>query len=77
MAWFLTVDKGFALNEPVDIVIRPEDIRIVVNPDEGMIKGTVTSVVFKGVHYEMIIESDKREYLVQRTVMFPEGALSV
>lgn len=69
------VDKGFAPNEPVDIVIRPEDIRIVVNPDEGMIKGTVTSVVFKGVHYEMLIESDSREYLVQRTMMFPEGSV--
>ncbi len=68
------VDKGFAKNEPVDIVIRPEDIRIVTNPDEGMIKGTVTSVVFKGVHYEMLIESDTREYMVHRTMMFPVGS---
>lgn len=68
------VDKGFAKDEPVDIVIRPEDIRIVTNPDEGMIKGTVTSVVFKGVHYEMLIESDTREYMVHRTMMFPVGS---
>lgn len=68
------VDKGFTENEPVDIVIRPEDIRIVTNPDEGMIKGTVTSVVFKGVHYEMLIESDTREYMVHRTMMFPVGS---
>ncbi|HHY64606.1 MAG TPA: ABC transporter ATP-binding protein [Clostridiaceae bacterium] len=69
------VDKGFAPNEPVDIVIRPEDIRIVTNPDEGMIKGTVRSVVFKGVHYEMIIESDAgREYMVHRTIAFPVGS---
>jgi spermidine/putrescine transport system ATP-binding protein len=68
------VDKGFAKNEPVDIVIRPEDIRIVTNPDDGMIKGTVKSVIFKGVHYEMIIESDTREYLVHRTMMFPVGS---
>ncbi|MGI6621737.1 MAG: spermidine/putrescine ABC transporter ATP-binding protein [Acetivibrionales bacterium] len=68
------VDKGFAKNEPVDIVIRPEDIRIVTNPDDGMIKGTVKSVIFKGVHYEMIIESDTREYMVHRTMMFPVGS---
>lgn len=69
------VDKGFAQNEQVDIVIRPEDIRIVTNPEEGMIKGTVKSVIFKGVHYEMIIESDlKREYLVHRTIAFPVGS---
>jgi spermidine/putrescine transport system ATP-binding protein len=69
------VDKGFEPNEPVDIVIRPEDIRIVTNPDEGMIKGTVTSVVFKGVHYEMLIQSDYREYMVHRTMMFPVGSV--
>jgi spermidine/putrescine transport system ATP-binding protein len=68
------VDSGYEPGEPVDIVIRPEDIRIVTNPDEGMIKGTVTSVVFKGVHYEMLIESDAREYLVHRTMMFPVGS---
>lgn len=69
------VDKGFAPHEPVDIVIRPEDIRIVTNPDEGMIKGTVTSVVFKGVHYEMMIQSDYRDYMVHRTMMFPVGSV--
>lgn len=69
------VDKGFAPNEAVDVVIRPEDIRIVTNPDEGMIKGTVTSVVFKGVHYEMLIESDAREFMVHRTMMFPVGSV--
>ncbi|MCX7773830.1 MAG: ABC transporter ATP-binding protein [Clostridia bacterium] len=69
------VDKGFSPNEPVDIVIRPEDIRIVTNPDEGMLKGTVTSVVFKGVHYEMMIESEFREYMVHRTMMFPVGSV--
>ncbi len=67
-------DKGFAKDEPVDVVIRPEDIRIVTNPEEGMLQGTVTSVVFKGVHYEMLIESDRREFLVHRTMMFPVGS---
>ncbi len=69
------VDKGFAPNEAVDVVIRPEDIRIVTNPEEGMIKGTVTSVVFKGVHYEMLIESDIRAFMVHRTMMFPVGSV--
>lgn len=71
---FECVDTGFAPNEPVDVVIRPEDIRIVTNPEEGMLQGTVTSVVFKGVHYEMLIENEFREYTVHRTMMFPEGS---
>ncbi len=71
---FQCVDSGFARNEAVDVVIRPEDIRITVDPAEGQLQGTVTSVVFKGVHYEMLIETDCREYLVQRTVMFPVGS---
>jgi len=71
---FDCVDTGFAPNEPVDVVIRPEDIRIVTNPEEGMLQGTVTSVVFKGVHYEMLIENEFREYMVHRTMMFPEGS---
>jgi len=68
------VDTGFAPNEHVDIVIRPEDIRITVDPEEGQLQGTVISVVFKGVHYEMLIENEYREYMVHRTVMFPEGS---
>lgn len=71
---FDCVDTGFETNEPVDVVIRPEDIRIVTNPEEGMLQGTVTSVVFKGVHYEMLIENEYREYMVHRTMMFPEGS---
>ena len=71
---FPCVDAGFAPNEEVDVVIRPEDIRITVNPEDGQLQGTVTSVVFKGVHYEMLIETDRREYMVHRTMMFPEGS---
>ena len=47
---FQCVDKGFKHNEPVDVVIRPEDIDVVA-PEKGMLQGTVTSVTFKGVHY--------------------------
>ena len=48
---FDCVDKGFEKNENIDVVIRPEDIKI-VDPNEGMLKGIVKSTVFKGVHYE-------------------------
>ena len=49
---FECVDKGFEKNENIEVVIRPEDIKM-VKPEEGMLKGKVTSTVFKGVHYEI------------------------
>lgn len=52
---FTCVDKGFAPNEPVDVVIRPEDIDLVA-PEAGMLRGTVKSVLFMGVHYEFRVE---------------------
>ena len=52
---FTCVDKGFAPNEPVDVVIRPEDIDLVA-PDAGMLRGIVKSVLFMGVHYEFRVE---------------------
>ena len=52
---FTCVDSGFAPNEPVDVVIRPEDIDM-VQPEEGMFRGTVKSVLFMGVHYEFRVE---------------------
>lgn len=63
---FECVDKGFEINEPVDIVIRPEDIKM-VNAENGMLKGHVTSVVFKGVHYEMTVVSDDYEFILHNT----------
>lgn len=53
---FECVDKGFEKNENVDVVIRPEDIDI-VPPEAGMLKGTVKSVMFKGIHYEVMVET--------------------
>ena len=53
---FVCVDKGFAPNESVDVVIRPEDVQI-VPVDQAQISGVVLSSIFKGVHYEMIIEA--------------------
>ena len=53
---FDCVDHGFRPNEKVDVVIRPEDIDI-VEPDKGKLTGEVLSVLFKGVHYEVIVET--------------------
>ncbi len=69
---FQCVDEGFAKNEPVDVVIRPEDIML-VGEDVGMLRGVVESVIFKGVHYEMIIESNDCKWKVQSTTMQPVG----
>ncbi len=70
---FVCVDKGFDENEPVDVVIRPEDIKFVSNPSDGMLAGRVESVIFKGVHYEMKIVSDGYTWTVHSTAMAPKG----
>lgn len=71
---FECVDKGFGENVPVWVVVRPEDIKI-KSPEKGMIKGTVKSVVFMGVHYEMIIDSpDGFSWTVHSTVHEPVGS---
>ena len=63
---FDCVDKGFEKDEEIQIVIRPEDIKM-VNPEEGMLSGEVTSCVFKGVHYEMTVESCGITWLLHNT----------
>ncbi|WP_294154160.1 spermidine/putrescine ABC transporter ATP-binding protein [uncultured Clostridium sp.] len=63
---FECVDKDFRDNEPVDIVIRPEDIKM-VDAESGMLKGHVTSSVFKGVHYEMTVVTDDFEFILHNT----------
>ena len=70
---FECVDEGFAPNEPVDVVIRPEDIMI-VGADVGMLTGTVESVIFKGVHYEMMISTGGYRWKVHSTTMQPVGS---
>ncbi|MCR5792439.1 MAG: ABC transporter ATP-binding protein [Lachnospiraceae bacterium] len=65
---FKCVDVGFGQNRPVDVVIRPEDIEL-LSPEKGIITGRVTSVLFKGVHYEMEVMANGREWLVHSTVM--------
>ena len=72
-ARFDCVDEGFGNNCPVDVVIRPEDIDL-VSPEEGTLTGTVTHLIFKGVHYEMEVATpDGYEWLVHSTDMFPVG----
>lgn len=71
-ARFACVDVGFGKNQPVDVVIRPEDIEL-VKPDKGIINGRVTHLIFKGVHYEMEVMANGFEWLVHSTSMFPVG----
>ena len=69
---FKCLDKGFAPMEPVDVVIRPEDIDIVPK-EQGHLRGTVTSVTFKGVHYDTIVDFKGFKWLIQTTDYHPEG----
>lgn len=69
---FTCVDVGFGKNKPVDIVIRPEDIEL-TKPELGTIRGFVSHLIFKGVHYEMEVTAKGFEWLVHSTGMFPVG----
>ena len=66
------VDEGFGNNTPVDVVIRPEDIEI-VDPEKGFMEGDITSVIFKGVHYEIEIMANGFEWLVHTTLLHNTG----
>ena len=70
---FPCVDGGFAPNEPVDVVIRPEDIDI-VPVEQGQLTGTVTSVTFKGMQYDIIVDFRGFKWLIQTTDHSPVGA---
>ena len=63
---FECVDKGFEKNEPVDVVVRPEDVDI-VSKEKGMLQGVVTSVTFMGVHYEIIVDIGGFKWMIQTT----------
>ena len=63
---FDCVDSGFEPKEPVDVVVRPEDVDIVPE-DKGMLKGVVTSVTFLGVHYEIIVDINGFKWMIQTT----------
>ena len=70
---FPCLDGGFSENEPVDVVIRPEDIDI-VPVEQGQLTGTVTSVTFKGMQYDIIVDFKGFKWLIQTTDHSPEGA---
>lgn len=69
---FECVDKGFDKDEDIDVVIRPEDIKI-VNKEEGNLKGIVKSSVFKGVHYELEVEEESMNFILHNTKNFSIG----
>lgn len=66
------IDKGFKPYQPVDVVIRPEDIEV-CKPNDGLLNGTVTDVVFKGVHYEMEVDCNGCLWIIQSTKCEPVG----
>ena len=70
---FPCLDGGFAPNEPVDVVIRPEDIDI-VPVEQGQLTGTVTNVTFKGMQYDIIVDFRGFKWLIQTTDHSPVGA---
>ena len=70
---FPCVDFGFGENTPVDVVVRPEDIML-VGEDVGQMVGTIKSVLFKGVHYEMMIDTGAYTFKVHSTTMQPQGS---
>ena len=69
---FDCVDGGFNANEPVDVVIRPEDVDVVPK-EKGMLQGLVTGVTFKGVHYEIIVDVKGFKWMIQTTDFVAEG----
>ena len=71
---FECVDEGFEKMEPIDVVIRPEDIKM-VDADNGMLKGTVTSQIFKGVHYEMIVSTEEFDFILHNTKCAEVGSI--
>lgn len=71
-AKFPCVDEGFGVRKPVDVVVRPEDIDL-VKPEDGIITGRVTHLIFKGVHYEMEVVANGYTWLVHSTDMVPVG----
>ena len=74
---FSCLDSGFDKNEAVDVVIRPEDVDV-VPVEKGMLSGTVTSVTFKGVHYEIIVDIDGFKWMIQTTdYVAPEEKIGV
>lgn len=71
---FKCVDKGFDPNETVDVVIRPEDVKV-IPADKAKLTGIVESVVFKGVHYEMTVDGVDHKWIIHSTKAEPAGSM--
>lgn len=71
---FECVDKGFGRNEMVDVVIRPEDVKV-IPAEQAQLTGIVESVVFKGVHYEMTVDCVDHKWLIHSTKAEPVGSV--
>jgi len=71
---FVCVDKGFGENVDVEVVVRPEDIEV-CDADKGAFKGTVSSVTFKGVHYEMVVDTDNYSWKIHSIQCRPVGSV--
>lgn len=69
---FECVDAGFTPNERIDVVVRPEDIKL-VPPIQGHITGIVESIIFKGVHYEMIVRACGYDWMIHSTMAEAPG----
>ncbi|WKD00967.1 ABC transporter ATP-binding protein [Borreliella americana] len=69
---FECLDKGFEAEEAVDLVIRPEDVKLLPK-GKGHLSGTITSAIFQGVHYEMTLEIQKTNWIVQSTRLTKVG----
>ena len=71
---FECVDTGFAKNEPVDVVVRPEDVDV-VPVEKGMRSGQVTSITFKGDYYEIIVDVDGFKWMLETSDYVAENSL--
>lgn len=69
---FPCVDRGFGVDEPVDVVVRPEDIKMVPE-SEGMLTGVIRSITFKGVHYEVMVQAEGYTFMIHSTTTEPVG----
>ena len=67
------VDEGFGNNTPVDVVIRPEDVELTA-PEDGYMEGHVTSLIFKGVHYELEVQANGYDWMVHTTKYHEVGS---
>ena len=72
----MIASSGFEKNEPVDIVVRPEDVDV-VSPEAGMLKGIVTSITFKGDYYEIIVDVCGFKWMIETSDYVAPDAIHI